>query len=80
MNQSNSEDSRRAKKRAFRGLKAARSKSDEARHMRLGSQLGIHWNFFVYMMLFMLMLIILLWSFQIVFFEEIYKVIKIKET
>ncbi len=48
--------------------------------MRLGSQLGIHWNFFVYMMLFMLMLIILLWSFQIVFFEEIYKVIKINET
>ena len=48
--------------------------------MRIGSRLGIHWNFFVYMMLFVLMLIILLWSFQIVFFEEIYKVIKIKET
>ena len=47
--------------------------------MRIGSRLGIHWNFFVYMMLFVLMLIVLLWSFQIVFFEQIYKAIKINE-
>lgn len=42
-------------------------------------RLGIRWKFFVYMMLFLLILLGLLWSFQVVFFEDIYKAVKVAE-
>lgn len=44
-----------------------------------GSTLGIKWKFFAYMMLFLLLLLGLLWLFQVVFFGEIYKSVRIAE-
>lgn len=42
-------------------------------------RIGIRWKFFAYMMLFLVILLGLLWSFQVVFFERIYKTVKISE-
>ena len=42
-------------------------------------RIRIKWKFFAYMMLFLLILLGLLWSFQVVFFERIYKSVKINE-
>ena len=43
------------------------------------SGIGIRWKFFAYMMLFLFILLALLWCFQVAFFEEIYKNVKIAE-
>ena len=40
---------------------------------------GIRVHLFAYMMIFLLILLGLLWLFQVVFFEEIYKFVKIGE-
>lgn len=42
-------------------------------------RLGIRWKFFCYMMLFLLLLLGLLWLFQVVFFGQIYKAVRISE-
>ncbi len=41
--------------------------------------LGIKWKFFGYLMLFLFLLLGLLWLFQVVFFGEIYKTVRIAE-
>lgn len=48
-------------------------------HVLLGSRLGIRWKMFAYLMFFLLLLLTLLWIFQVVFFEDIYKFVKIQE-
>ena len=42
-------------------------------------RIGIRWKFFGYLMLFLLLLLGLLWLFQVVFFGEIYKSVRITE-
>lgn len=44
-----------------------------------GSRIGIRWKVFSYLMLFLVILLVILWCFQVVFFGNIYKRIKTGE-
>lgn len=44
-----------------------------------GSRIGIRWKVFSYLMLFLVILLVILWCFQVVFFGNIYKKIKTGE-
>lgn len=44
-----------------------------------GSRVGIRWKVFSYLILFLVILLVILWCFQVVFFGDIYKGIKISE-
>ena len=46
---------------------------------RRRSRLGIRWKVFGFMMLFILLLLIVLWLFQVVFFGRIYRAVRISE-
>jgi len=47
--------------------------------MRFTGRLGIRWKLFGYMMLFLLILLVVLWLFQVVFFDRIYKSVRKNE-